>query len=58
MLFPAFLTITARYEVVFWQNENNAGTKRVIEKVRFHTKDADFNSSITEKKAYFFVIKI
>ena len=58
MFFPAFLTITARFEVVFWQSENNASTKKVIEKVRFHTKDVDLNSSITEKKAYFFVIKI
>ena len=53
MFFPAFLTITARFEVVFWQSENNASTKKVIEKVRFHTKDVDLNSSITEKKLIF-----
>ena len=57
MFFPAFLTITARFEVVFWRGENNASTKKLIEKVRFHTKDVDLNSSITEK-SLFFVTKI
>ena len=32
-------------------------TQKVIEKVRFHTKDADLNSSITEKKLIFLLSK-
>ena len=53
MFFPAFLTITARFEVVSWQSENNASMKKVIEKISFYIKDADLNSSITEKKLIF-----
>ena len=45
---------------VFWREKLSKkhasslwSTKKVIEKIRFHTKDADLNSSITEKKLIF-----